>query len=202
LHAFVNLDTPGRNVHVTTGNCQYDARVIARPGPLAGSHNVTEGRVMALRVGDTAPDATVFMRPREPVQLSAYRGQPTVLLFFPLAFSGVCTKEMCTMAEDYRRYRALGAEVLGISIDSPYVNAKFAEACNATFPIVSDFNKEATTAYDVMRADLGGLQGVSERSVFVIDRNGVITYAWVGENPGVMPSFEEIEAAVQQLRAP
>ncbi|MGH7467486.1 MAG: redoxin domain-containing protein [Longimicrobiales bacterium] len=154
---------------------------------------------MTLKVGDTAPDATVFIRPREPVRLRDYRDRTTVLLFFPLAFSGVCTQEMCTMAEDYSRYRELGAEVLGISVDSPYVNVKFAEACNATFPIASDFNKEATAAYGVMRDDLGGLQGVSERAVFVIDRTGMITYAWVGEHPGVMPSFEAIQAAVAQV---
>ncbi len=154
---------------------------------------------MALKTGDAAPDAKVFIRPREPIQLHDYKGKRTVLLFFPLAFSGVCTKEMCTMAEDYSQYQMLGAEVLGISIDSPYVNVKFAESCNATFPILSDFNKEATRAYDVMRPDLGGLQEVSERAAFVIDGNGIITYAWVGENPGMMPSFAEIKAAVEGL---
>jgi peroxiredoxin len=154
---------------------------------------------MALRVGERAPDATVFPRPREPVQLSQYTGKPVILLFFPLAFSGVCTKEMCTVAEDYSAYQELGAEVIGISIDSPWVNQKFAEACNATFPIVSDFNKEATIAYDVLREDLGGLKGVSERAAFVIDKNGRIAYAWVGENPGVFPPLEDIKAAVRAL---
>jgi glutaredoxin-dependent peroxiredoxin len=152
---------------------------------------------MALKVGDRAPDATVFPKPREPVQLSHYTGKPVVLLFFPLAFSGVCTKEMCTVAEDYSAWTDLGAQVIGISVDSPWVNQKFAEACNATFPIVSDFNKEATAAYDVMRGDLGGLKGVSERAAFVIDRNGRIAYAWVGENPGIFPPLDEIKDAVR-----
>src|SRR5262245_4204003 len=133
---------------------------------------------MALKVGDRAPDATVFPKPKEPMQLSQYRDKPVVLLFFPLAFSGVCTKEMCTVAEDYSAWTELGAQVIGISVDSPWVNQKFAEACNATFPIVSDFNKEAATAYGVMREDLGGLKGVSERAAFVIDRSGRISYAW------------------------
>ena len=154
---------------------------------------------MALKVGDRAPDATVFQKPREPVQLSQFTGQPLVLLFFPLAFSGVCTKEICTVADDYSSWTDLGAQVIGISIDSPWVNQKFAEACNATFPIVSDFNKEATAAYDVMRADLGGLKGVSERAAFVVDRTGRIAYAWVGENPGVFPPLDEIKAAVQAI---
>ena len=155
---------------------------------------------MALKVGDAAPDATVFRAPRQPMQLyDYYRGRTTVLLFFPLAFSGTCTEEMCTLAEDYSLYQDLGAQVLGISVDSPYVNVKFAEACQASFPIVSDFNREATRAFDVVRPDLGGLRDVSERTVFVIDPAGRIRYVWMGENPGVMPDFEAIQAAIRQI---
>lgn len=142
----------------------------------------------------------MFFKPREPVRLNDYRGRSVVLLFFPLAFSGVCTQEMCAVAEDYTEYQKLGAEVLGISIDSPYVNQKFAESCNAKFPILSDFNKEATRAYDVLRPDLGGLKGVSERAAFVVDQAGTIRYAWVGEHPGVMPPLEEIKSVVGALR--
>src|SRR5688572_11738038 len=131
---------------------------------------------MRVKVGDQAPNATVFIRPREPVKLHDYRGQPHVLLFFPLAFSGVCTQEVCAIAEDYSAYEKLGAKVIGISVDSPYVNQKFAESCNASFPIASDFNKEAIEAYGVVRGDLNGLKGVAERSAFVIDANGRITY--------------------------
>lgn len=155
---------------------------------------------MALQVGDRAPDATVFVRPREPINLNALDGRPLVLLFFPLAFSGVCTTEMSMIAEDYSAWRELGAQVVGISIDSPYVNQKFAESTNATFPIISDFNKEAATAYGVLRDDLGGLKGVSERAAFVIDADGRIAYAWVGENPGVFPPLDEIKAAVTSLK--
>ena len=153
---------------------------------------------MAKQVGDTAPDATVFVRPREPVRLRDYQDQPLVLLFFPLAFSGVCTREVCTVAEDYSAWENLGARVVGISVDSPYVNQRFMEACNAKFPIVSDFNREATTAYDVVRPDLGGLKDVSERAAFVIGRDGVIKYAWVGEHPGVFPPLDEIKEAVKR----
>jgi len=156
---------------------------------------------MALKVGDRAPDATVFVRPREPVNLNALEGRPMVLLFFPLAFSGVCTTEMCTIAEDYSSWSDLGAQVVGISVDSPFVNQKFAESTSATFPIVSDFNKEAAAAYNVLREDLGGLKGVSERAAFVIDASGRIAYAWVGENPGVFPPLDEIKAATATLKS-
>src|SRR5688572_746204 len=125
---------------------------------------------MALQPGTQAPDAVVFRGPREPVHLHDYKGPPIVLLFFPLAFSGVCTREMCTVADDFSAWRDLGAQVLGISVDSPYVNVRFAAACNASFPILSDFNKEATVKYGVYREEMDGLRGVSERAAFVIDQ--------------------------------
>lgn len=154
-----------------------------------------------LHVGSKAPGGRVAVRPREWVDLQDYIGaEPLVLLFFPLAFSSVCTREMCTIADDWSRWRELGANVIGISVDSPYVNNRFAEETGAPFPIVSDFNREASRAWDVLRADLGGLRDVSERAVFVIDANGTVVYAWMGEHPGVMPPFEEIRAAVAAVR--
>lgn len=151
---------------------------------------------MSVQVGEKAPDATVFRFPREPVRLSELAGRKHVILFFPLAFTSVCTQEMCALADDYSQYRELGADVIGLSVDSPYVNQKFAESCNATFPILSDFNKEATIAYGVLRAGLGELKGVSERAAFVID-DGIVRYAWVGEHPGVMPDFTAIKNALR-----
>lgn len=153
---------------------------------------------MAIKVGERAPGFTLQARPTETVSLSDYQGkQSVVLLFFPLAYSSVCTEEMCSVAEDYGAYRELGAQVLGISVDSPFVNQKFAEDCNASFPILSDFNKEATTAYGVLREDLIGLKGVSNRAAFVIDKAGKVVYAWVTDNPKNMPPFDEIKAALQ-----
>ena len=153
-----------------------------------------------IKVGEKAPDAQVFTKPGEAKSLSELRGDgPGVLLFFPMAFSGVCTKEMCTIAEDYSVWEGLGASVVALSVDSPFVNAKFAESTKASFPIVSDFNREATQAFDVERDDLLGMKGVSERAAFVIDKGGVVRYAWVGENPGVFPPLEEIREAVKGL---
>jgi peroxiredoxin len=153
-----------------------------------------------LHQGTLAPDARLAVRPRDWKGLHELRGgQPAVLLFFPLAFSSTCTEEVCTMAETCAHYEDLGVRVFGISIDSPYVNARFAQETGAAFPILSDFNKEATRAYDVYREDLGGLLGVSERAVFVIDAGGIIAWTWQGEHPGVMPPFDAIEAAVQRV---
>jgi glutaredoxin-dependent peroxiredoxin len=152
-----------------------------------------------LQVGTRAPDAGVFRAPGEPARLRAYYGNgPVVLLFFPLAFSGTCTREVCSMAEDYGAYRELGAEVLGISVDSPYVNRAFAASCNADFPILSDWHREASAAFGVLRPDLNGLRDVSERASFVIAPDGAIAYAWQGEHPGVMPDFDAIRSAVER----
>lgn len=121
---------------------------------------------MALREGMEAPDFALPPGPRkEPVRLSDFRGEkPVVLLFFPLAFSSVCTDEMCSVAADYQRYEELDAQVLAVSIDSPFASQKFAQECGATFPILSDFNKEVIDLYDVRNDDYGGLEGVADRS--------------------------------------
>ena len=155
---------------------------------------------MTLGVGLTAPEFALPVKPREaPIRLSDFRGEkPVVLLFFPLAFSSVCTEEMCAVAENYAAWEALSAQIIGISVDSPYVNVKFAEECKAPFPIASDFNKDVSAAYDALVDDMGGLKGVTKRAAYVIDRSGTIVYAWEGENPGVMPDFGAIMEAVEK----
>lgn len=154
---------------------------------------------MALPVGSEAPEFELPLKPGEaPLRLEDYRGEKVVvLLFFPLAFSSVCTDEMCSVAEDYGRWKEMDAEVIGISVDSPFANQKFAEECGATFPIVSDFNREAARAYDVLNEDYYGLEGVAYRSAFVVARDGTIVYAWETEDAGVVPDFEEILEAVE-----
>ncbi len=153
---------------------------------------------MALSVGTQAPDFTLPSKPGETVTLSQYRGKNVVLLFYPAAFTGVCTKEMCTVAEDFGSSQALDAEVLAISVDTPWVVTKFAAESKATFPFLSDFNKTVIEAYDVLRRDFAfGMKGVAERAVFVVNREGAITYAWVGENPGVFPDLDAVKAALR-----
>ena len=149
-------------------------------------------------VGDQAPDFSLAPAPGpERVSLSGLRGGPVVTLFFPLAFSGVCTAEMCRMAEDWSRWRDVGAKVLGISVDSPFVNRKFAQETGVPFPLLSDFNKEAAAAYGALCADFYGMRGVSKRAAFVVDREGKVSYAWVAEDADLMPPFEEILATVR-----
>lgn len=137
-----------------------------------------------ISVGATAPDFVLPLTPGEaPLRLADYRQEKTVvLLFFPLAFSAVCTDELRGVAENYSAWRELGAEIVGISVDSPFANQRFAREVDAPFPIVSDFNKETSSHYGVLHDDYFGLRGVSRRSAFVIDREGKVTFAWVAES--------------------
>ena len=153
-----------------------------------------------IRVGADAPDFTAFAPPGGAnFTLSEHRGRPTVLMFVPLAFTSTCTAEFCHVSDHWGQWGELGADVVGISVDSPFVNQKWGEEMGAPFPILSDFNKEAVSAYGVLQDELIGLRGVARRSVFVVDGEGRVTYAWVAENPGILPPFDEIVEAVQAV---
>lgn len=156
---------------------------------------------MKVVIGSEAPDFTLTRRIGEaPVSLSDYRGQkPVVVLFFPLAFSGVCTAELCRVAEDRSVWNELGVQVLGISVDSPFVNARFAEETGADFPVLSDFNRETAGAYGVLNNDFFGMKGVADRSAFVVDKAGQVVYAWTSDDADVLPPFDEIRTAVSGL---
>lgn len=156
---------------------------------------------MALEVGDKAPDFALAFKPGEaPLRLSDYQGErKVVLLFFPLAYSSVCTRELRVVGEEYDEWKKLDAEILAISVDSPYVNQHFAQECGVRFPVLSDFNREAIQAYGVARDELHGLKLVANRAAFVVDREGRIAYAWMTDNPGEMPPFGEIREAVKRV---
>lgn len=153
-----------------------------------------------LAAGAPAPD---FSLPtalgQEPVTLSDQRGRPVVLMFVPLAFSGTCTEELCHVSENWAVWGELGAEVYGVSVDSPFANQKWAEEMGVPFPVLSDFNKEAAAAYGVLQEDFFGLRGVAKRSVFVVDREGRISWSWRSDNPATLPPFDEIVKAVREL---
>jgi len=155
---------------------------------------------MPLDPGTPAPDFELILKPGEaPLRLSDYLGEKkVVLLFFPLAFSGTCTEEMCAVAENYDAWTKLNAEVIGISVDSPYVNQRFARDTGCDFPIASDFNREVAPRYDALIEEVGGLKGVTDRVIYVIGTDGTISYNWKGEHPGVMPPLEDVLEAVRR----
>ena len=154
---------------------------------------------MAVHPGDPAPDFTLKNTDLEEVTLSSLRGRNVVVLFVPLAFTGVCTQEFCEVSRGISAYSALDAEVLGISVDSPFAQKAWAEQEGITIPLLSDFNKEVCGAYGARYEDLLGMVGVAKRSAFVIDKEGIVRYASVSDDAKVLPDFEAVKACLESL---
>lgn len=155
---------------------------------------------MSLQTGTPAPDFTLFNSDKEKVTLSEQKGQPVLLLFFPLAFTSVCTAELCSVRDNLDWYNKIEAKVFGISVDSLQTLARFKEDQQLNFTLLSDFNKEASRAYGSIYEEFGfNMKGVSKRSAFVIDGEGIIRYAEVLENAGEQPDFNQIKAVLEGL---
>ncbi len=152
---------------------------------------------MALNIGDNAPDFKLYSSEKQEVSLSDFKGKNVVVLFFPLAFTGVCTTELCNVRDDIANYKNLNAEVLAISVDSLFTLEKFKAEQNLPFALLSDFNKTTSAAYGALYDDFVlGMKGVSKRSAFVVDTEGKIAYAEVLEDAGNVPDFNKIKAAL------
>jgi glutaredoxin-dependent peroxiredoxin len=155
---------------------------------------------MAIEIGQTASDFALYNTQKNKITLSEQRGKNVLLLFFPQAFTGVCTKELCSIRDDIARYNNTNATVFGISVDSVFTLAKFKEDQQYNFDLLSDFNKEVSTSYQTIYTDwILDMKGVSKRSAFIIDKEGVIQYAEVLESAGDMPDFEAINSKLEQL---
>ncbi len=156
---------------------------------------------MAVEVGTRVPDVPLVSSDRKAVKLSEFLGTPTVLVFFPGAFTGVCTKELCTFRDGMTRFTEMKAQVLAVSVDSPFAQKAFVEQNKLNFTILSDFRREAVRTFGIEDPHFtnGLLPGVAKRSVFVVDKNGTVTYRWVSDNPGVEPNYQEVETAVRKL---
>jgi glutaredoxin-dependent peroxiredoxin len=155
---------------------------------------------MKIEIGMPAPAFSLFDSEKNKVSLSDFQGQNVLLLFFPLAFTGVCTRQLCSVRDNIGHYDHMKAKVLGISVDSLYTLAKFKEEQSYNFPLLSDFNKEVSKQYNSLYETFGfGMKGVSKRSAFIIDKNGIIQYAEVLENAGEIPSFDAIQARLASL---
>lgn len=156
---------------------------------------------MSLRIGDKAPDFSLYSSEKELIHLHDFAGKNVVLLFFPLAFTSTCTKELCSTRDDIGIYNELDTEVLGISIDTPQTLARYKEEYQLNFKLLSDFNKETIRAYDVIYEEYSlGMRGVAKRSVFVIDAEGIIRYAEVLEVAGNLPDLQAVQNTIRQLQ--
>ena len=155
---------------------------------------------MSVKVGEKAPSFVLKSSEKVDVSLEDYKGKNVVLLFFPLAFTGVCTKELCSMRDNIGDYEQLDAQVLAVSVDSFATLAKFKEVERYNFPLLSDFNKEVSRAYGAFYEEFVlGMRGVSKRSAFVIDKEGIVRYAEVLESAGDIPNFTAVQETLKHL---
>ena len=155
---------------------------------------------MQLTTGDKAPGFVLRNTLKEEVSLDNYKGQNVLLLFFPLAFTGVCTKELCQIRDDKSYYDGVNATILAVSVDSLFTLEKFKSEQEYNFPMLSDFNKDVSLSYGALYDDFVlGMKGVAKRSAFVIDKQGTIQYAEVLEDAGALPNFEKINAVLTKL---
>lgn len=156
---------------------------------------------MPVDVGQKAPDFTLLDTNFKPRSLKEFIGsQNVVLVFFPAAFSSVCTKEMCTFRDNMAKLNSLKANVIGISVDTPFTQKAFAEHNRLTFTLLSDFNKEVIKLYDIVLQNLMGLRELAKRAVFIIDKEGIVRYKWVSDDPRVEPNYNEIINELERIK--
>ncbi len=156
---------------------------------------------MQLEIGTKAPLFELIDSDKKLVKLADSAGKNVVVLFFPAAFTGTCTKEMCQTRDELSFYNTMNAEVFGISVDMPFTLSKYKTDQNLNFTLLSDFNKEASTAYGCLYENwILGLKGVAKRSSFVIDKAGVVRYAEILENASDYPNFDAIKKVLEGLK--
>jgi len=159
---------------------------------------------MVLRVGQRVPDFTLTDHTEHERKLSEYVQKGNVVIaFFPFAFSGACDREMCTFRDSIVKLNSLRASMIGISVDSVFTLNVFAQTYNLEYPLLSDFNKKVSRAFDVLQDTWTsyGYKGVAERSIFVLDRKGILRYRWVGDAPGEEPPYDEVMASLGKLES-
>jgi len=155
---------------------------------------------MAVETGSKAPDFTLVNQDREAVKLSDQIGKGNIVLaFFPGAFSGTCTKEMCTLRDSMSQLNGLGARVFGISTDTFFTLKAWGDQQKLGFPLLSDYNKEAIKAYDVVNPDMIGLKNIAKRAVFVIDKGGMVRYREVLDDARNEPDYGKLKDALGKV---
>jgi peroxiredoxin len=153
-----------------------------------------------IKIGQQAPDFTLYDSDKQKVSLSDYKGKNVLLLFYPQAFTGTCTKELCSTRDNIALYNQANAQVFGISVDSIFTLAKFKEEQHLNFPLLSDFNKTTSAAYGSIYDNfVFDMHGVSKRSAFVLDKQGVVRYAEVLEAATDLPDFTAIQKTLSEL---
>jgi len=155
---------------------------------------------MSTQTNTLAPDFTLQNTNGDEISLSSFKGDKNVVLFFfPLAFTGTCTEELCTTRDNMKLYDSLDAEVIAISVDSFFTLNEFNRNQNLNFTLFSDFNREVAEKYNVLYDDFFGMEGVAKRSAFVIDKEGAIQYQEILEDAGELPDFKKIQETLNNI---
>jgi peroxiredoxin len=156
---------------------------------------------MPVEIGQKPPDFQLPDQNRKIQSLKDFLGKKTVLAFFPGAFTGPCTKEMCTFRDSMVALASVRAQVVAISVNDPFSNKAFADANKLQFPILSDYTRETVKQYNVFHENFAGLQGytAAKRSIFILDDKGIVRYKWVSEDPGKEPDYAEIKSKLAKL---
>jgi len=155
---------------------------------------------MPVTVGQQAPAFSLYDSEKKKVTLDDFKGKNVLLLFFPQAFTGTCTKELCSTRDNIALYEQVNAQVLAISVDSLFTLARYKDDQQLNFPLLSDFNKEISKAYDCLyETFVFDMKGVSKRSAFVLDKQGIVRYAEVLETASDLPDFSSIQKTLSEL---
>ncbi|MCJ2562862.1 MAG: redoxin domain-containing protein [Candidatus Thermoplasmatota archaeon] len=152
-------------------------------------------------VGEKAPGFSLLDTERKPRTLDEFLGKNLVVAFYPGAFTSVCTKEMCAFRDSIARLEELDSGVAGISVNDPFTNAAFAERNAINFPLLSDYKREAAEAFGVSLESFAGMSGytAAKRSIFIVDKQGIVRYKWVTEDQGVEPDYEDIQGVLAEI---
>ena len=156
---------------------------------------------MAVEVGQKMPEFSLYDTEKKKRTLSEFQGKNVVLAFFPGAFTGTCTKELCTFRDRHDQLSNLNAQVVGVTVDSPASQTEWVKQHNIKYPVVSDFNRALVNQLDIALPNMGGVEGFTsaKRSVFVVDKDGVLRYKWVAQAPGE-PNYDEIQQELAKLK--
>jgi glutaredoxin-dependent peroxiredoxin len=163
--------------------------------PAAAIHMSSASLASVPNIGDKAPDFELPDVDQKWRKLSEFRDKKTIVAFFPAAESPVCTAEMCAFRDQLDELRDYGANIVGISVDSPFANKAFTQNHHLNFPVLSDYKRDTIKRYDIVMSKLGTMEGynAAKRSIFVLDEDGKVIYRWVSDNPAVEPNYNEIK---------
>jgi len=155
-----------------------------------------------IEIGQKAPDFKLFDNQMKARTLKEFLGDKLILAFFPGAFTSVCTKEMCTFRDSLAKLDGMKAKVVGISVNDPWSSREFAEKNMLTFPLLCDYKREVIRLYDVELPNFAGLEGytAAKRSVFILDKQGIVRYTWISDNPAVEPNYNEIQTFLGTMK--